>query len=176
MSDKLSDESLPCPFCGCTDISEGEVLTDNPDGGASTQSMCRGCGALGPDAHLREGEVDFGSVKSTAAWNRRASPAPAITMPPLNDAMRAVLTNENCIYGTPDELYAALVKAAPAISESEDAARLNWLDTTNKRFRMGWSAGVAPAGNCRLQSIIQPDGNLTSVREAIDAARKGEKS
>ncbi|WP_186057748.1 Lar family restriction alleviation protein [Burkholderia gladioli] len=119
MSDKLSDESLPCPFCGCTDISEGEVLTDNPDGGASTQSMCRGCGALGPDAHLREGEVDFGSVKSTAAWNRRASRAPAITMPPLNDAMRAVLTNENCIYGTPDELYAALVKAAPAISESD---------------------------------------------------------
>ncbi|MDD1789049.1 hypothetical protein [Burkholderia gladioli] len=158
-----------------------------------------------------------------------ASPAPAITMPPLNDAMRAVLTNENCIYGTPDELYAALVKAAPAIpsvdpvavprallaslvddveeyagrhsfrereqevrareiararvilaapaiSESEDAVRLNWLDATNKRFRMGWSAGVAPAGNCRLQSIIQPDGNLTSVREAIDAARKGEKS
>ncbi|WP_369072866.1 hypothetical protein [Burkholderia gladioli] len=54
-------------------------------------------------------------MKSTAAWNRRASRAPAITMPPLNDAMRAVLTNENCIYGTPDELYAALVKAAPAI-------------------------------------------------------------
>ncbi|MBU9378739.1 hypothetical protein [Burkholderia gladioli] len=105
-----------------------------------------------------------------------ASPAPAINMPPLNNAMRAVLTNENCIYGTPDELYAALVKAAPAISESEDAARLNWLDATNKRFRMGWSAGVAPAGNCRLQTIIQPDGNLTSVREAIDAARKGEKS
>ncbi|WP_186260425.1 hypothetical protein [Burkholderia gladioli] len=44
-----------------------------------------------------------------------ASPAPAIHMPPLNDAMRAVLTNENCVYGTPDELYAALGRAAPAI-------------------------------------------------------------
>ncbi|MEK6418464.1 MAG: Lar family restriction alleviation protein [Burkholderia gladioli] len=76
MSDKLSDEQLPCPFCGCTDISEGEVLTDKPDGGASTQSMCRGCGALGPEANLRDGEVDYGSVKATAAWNRRASPAP----------------------------------------------------------------------------------------------------
>ncbi|MGV0128894.1 Lar family restriction alleviation protein [Burkholderia gladioli] len=191
MSDKLSDESLPCPFCGCTDISEGEVLTDNPDGGASTQSMCRGCGALGPDAHLREGEVDFGSVKSTAAWNRRASPAPAITMPPLNDAMRAVLTNENCIYGTPDELYAALVKAAPAIpacqcdmrtkalgdgcevcqpenapaiSESEDTERLDWLTKSD------WYTGPPPEGD--LIGVSWDDKNCGDLRAAIDEARK----
>ncbi|MBA1366799.1 hypothetical protein [Burkholderia gladioli] len=60
-----------------------------------------------------------------AATAYLASPAPAIPMPPLNDAMRAIMTNENCIYGTPDELYAALGRAAPAISESEDASDCN---------------------------------------------------
>lgn len=70
-TETYTDRQKACPFCGSTDISEGEVLTSNPDGGASTQSMCRGCGALGPDAHLRDGEIDYGSEKATAAWNRR---------------------------------------------------------------------------------------------------------
>ncbi|WP_186183793.1 Lar family restriction alleviation protein [Burkholderia gladioli] len=206
MSDKLSDESLPCPFCGCTDISEGEVLTDNPDGGASTQSMCRGCGALGPDAHLREGEVDFGSVKSTAAWNRRASPAPAITMPTLNDAMRAVLTNEHCIYGTPDELYAALVKAAPAIpAVNREAIIEQCAALADSMAAQGYPANVIGRDIRALKAAPaiseSEDALLTAARRAIpalahaaernpayqrdyeelskaieDAARKGEKS
>ncbi|PRH35240.1 hypothetical protein, partial [Burkholderia gladioli] len=93
-----------------------------------------------------------------------ASPAPAITMPPLNDAMRAVLTNENCIYGTPDELYAALVMAAPAISESEDA-----LLTAARR------AIPALAHAAERNPAYQRD--YEELSKAIeDAARKGEKS
>lgn len=63
-----------CPFCGSEDVSEGEVLTDTPSGGTVTQSMCKGCGALGPEAKLPPGDVDFGDVRATAAWNRRAAP------------------------------------------------------------------------------------------------------
>lgn len=106
-----------------------------------------------------------------------ASPAPAIHMPPLNDTMRAVLTNENCIYGTPDELYAALVKAAPAISESEDAARLDWL---TDRLEDAVIDGADPA---KYLPDDVGDGNEEGAaacrrawRLAIDAARKGEKS
>ncbi|WP_186202336.1 Lar family restriction alleviation protein [Burkholderia gladioli] len=106
MSDKLSD----CPFCG------GPASSSQQTNGGRWAAYCLDCNAI------VDGE--FSESDAIAAWNRRASPAPAITMPPLNDAMRAVLTNENCIYGTPDELYAALVKAAPAISESEDAVAL----------------------------------------------------
>lgn len=44
--------------------------------------------------------------------------APAATrMPQLNDAMRGVLRNENCVYGSEDELYAALCAAAPAATQ-----------------------------------------------------------
>jgi hypothetical protein len=77
-------EVKPCPFCGSANISEGEVLTSNPDGGVSTQSRRRDCGALGPDAHLRAGELDFGDVKATIAWNRRVvsiCEAPGIGLP-----------------------------------------------------------------------------------------------
>ncbi|WP_186215875.1 Lar family restriction alleviation protein [Burkholderia gladioli] len=97
MSDKLSD----CPFCG------GPASSSQQTNGGRWAAYCLDCNAI------VDGE--FSESDAIAAWNRRASPAPAITMPPLNDAMRAVLTNENCIYGTPDELYAALVMAAPAI-------------------------------------------------------------
>ncbi|WP_186076370.1 hypothetical protein [Burkholderia gladioli] len=107
-------------------------------------------------------ESVFQLAKERARELLAASPAPAITMPPLNDAMRAVLTNENCIYGTPDELYAALVKAASAISESDQV--------------------VVPARVVELLRIINRDGvlkratELQEVYRLVDAARKGEKS
>ncbi|WP_186153417.1 Lar family restriction alleviation protein [Burkholderia gladioli] len=108
MSDKLT-HLLPCPFCGCTKVPKRQG-----NGIGDYWLECFDCGA---STRLRE---DGAGMEKD--WNRRPSPAPAITMPTLNDAMRAVLANEHCVYGTPDELYAALVKAAPAISESEDAA------------------------------------------------------
>ncbi|WP_186145956.1 Lar family restriction alleviation protein [Burkholderia gladioli] len=101
MSDKLT-HLLPCPFCGCTKVPKRQG-----NGIGDYWLECFDCGA---STRLRE---DGAGMEKD--WNRRASPAPAIPMPALNDAMRAVLTNENCVYGTPEELYAALVKAAPAI-------------------------------------------------------------
>lgn len=68
---------LPCPFCGSGDVSDGEVLSEMPRGRVTTQSMCRNCGALGPEAALLPNEVDYGSVKARAEWNTRALSAPA---------------------------------------------------------------------------------------------------
>lgn len=60
---------------------------------------------------------------------------------------------------------------APLSQEQRDAARLDWLDATNQRFRMGWKVGKAPAGNVSVQAVIQlGSGPLTSIREAIDKA------
>ncbi|WP_186152422.1 Lar family restriction alleviation protein [Burkholderia gladioli] len=140
MSDKLP-HLLPCPFCGCTKVPKRQG-----NGIGDYWLECFDCGA---STRLRE---DGAGMEKD--WNRRASPAPAITMPPLNDAMRAVLTNENCIYGTPDELYAALVKAAPAISESEDAIQA-------------------------VRVVLEQNAVYfarSTIEEIVDAARKGEKS
>jgi len=71
MSIDKDTELLPCPFCGSTDISEGKVLTEYPSGLHTTQSMCRKCACLGAEAKLLEGEIDYGSIKATAAWNTR---------------------------------------------------------------------------------------------------------
>lgn len=72
-TDKLNPaEAIPCPFCGSADISDGEVLTAWGNSGAATQSMCNECFALGPQAKLLKGEIDYGDIKSTTAWNRRA--------------------------------------------------------------------------------------------------------
>lgn len=55
----------------------------------------------------------------------------------------------------------------PAPGVPDDAKRLNWLDDTNKRFRMGWEVGQAPAGNVSIRTIITGG---KSIRDAIDAA------
>ena len=55
----------------------------------------------------------------------------------------------------------------PAPGLPDDAKRLNWLDDTNKRFRMGWEVGQAPAGNVSIRTIITGG---KSIRDAIDAA------
>lgn len=52
-----------------------------------------------------------------------------------------------------------------------DAERLDFLDRTNARFRMGWKVGKAPAGNVSVQSVIHAVGRVVGIREAIDAAR-----
>lgn len=64
-----------CPFCGSHNISDGESLSSDADGAnLCTQSECLDCGAVGPKAPLLPNEVDYGSVKAIAAWNRRAAP------------------------------------------------------------------------------------------------------
>lgn len=46
-----------------------------------------------------------------------AAPAPQALPATLTDEMRSVLTNEKCVYGSADELYAALLSAAPQTKE-----------------------------------------------------------
>ena len=135
MSDKLSDEQW-------SKLVEFDLLIDEYQGALLN----------GNHAERAVGRGQLKQVFREALL--AASPAPAITMPPLNDAMRAVLTNENCIYGTPDELYAALVKAAPAISESEDAIQA-------------------------VRVVLEQNAVYfarSTIEEIVDAARKGEKS
>lgn len=61
---------------------------------------------------------------------------------------------------------------AECTQDREDAQRLDWLDAQNARFRVGWHVGRAPAGNVRINSVIVTGrSKLTSIREAIDAAR-----
>jgi hypothetical protein len=66
-------ELLACPFCGSKDVSDGEVLTAYPTGKQTKQSMCNSCKALGSEALLDDGEIDYGDVKAIAAWNTRAA-------------------------------------------------------------------------------------------------------
>ncbi|WP_186200615.1 hypothetical protein [Burkholderia gladioli] len=81
--------------------------------------------------------------------------------------------------GLRDAVAAALAASpAPAISESEDAARLDFLDAMNARknekngTRYGWRLSENH-NRIALEDHAWP---AVSVREAIDAARKGEKS
>ncbi|MCY1295577.1 hypothetical protein D9M70_449230 [compost metagenome] len=52
----------------------------------------------------------------------------------------------------------------------KDSERLDWLGAKNAPFKMGWRCGIAPAGNVSLSSAIQLGGEITPIREAIDAA------
>jgi Lar family restriction alleviation protein len=70
------EELKPCPFCGNEDISSGEVLVELPKGaGFAKQTMCRQCGALGPEAKVteRQSRGPEGDTAADTAWNRRAS-------------------------------------------------------------------------------------------------------
>lgn len=55
--------------------------------------------------------------------------------------------------------------AAPGVPD--DAKRLNWLDDTNKRFRMGWEVGQAPAGHI----IVFKPGQFTDQLDQITIDR-----
>ncbi|MES3011971.1 MAG: Lar family restriction alleviation protein [Pseudomonadota bacterium] len=68
----IDQDVLPCPFCGSTNISDGEISTFEPGVGNYSQSECQDCGALGPCGMHDGDEPDYGSVKAIAAWNRRA--------------------------------------------------------------------------------------------------------
>ncbi|MBQ5963187.1 Lar family restriction alleviation protein [Massilia sp. ZL223] len=82
------DNLLPCPFCGSANISAGEVLAMDAAGETVKQSVCMDCGACGPGAALDEGEIDYGDVKSSAAWNRRALIAQARAAAPTVTAAK----------------------------------------------------------------------------------------
>jgi hypothetical protein len=71
----MTDELKPCPFCGSTNIGSGEIIGREPNGEGYSQTVCNDCCAAGSYGKLRAGEVDYGSEKADAAWNRRATPA-----------------------------------------------------------------------------------------------------
>jgi predicted ribonuclease toxin of YeeF-YezG toxin-antitoxin module len=67
---------------------------------------------------------------------------------------------------------AATALQAERVAQFEaDAARLDWLDATNARFRMGWNVGQAPAGNVSVDTVIFLGKPPVTIRAAIDAAR-----
>ena len=70
------EENKPCPFCGSTDISQGEIAGWRPHIGNYSQSECNSCGAAGPAAPLLDGEVDYLDQKATSAWNKRTNHDP----------------------------------------------------------------------------------------------------
>lgn len=69
----------------------------------------------------------------------------------------------------------AMARIFRSASEPDDSELLDWLDATNKRFKMGWKVGVAPAGNCSVQSVIcLGNSEPVTIRAAIRAARAKE--
>jgi hypothetical protein len=69
----------------------------------------------------------------------------------------------------------AMARILRAASEPDDSELLDWLDATNKRFKMGWKVSVAPAGNCSVQSVIfLGNSEPVTIRAAIRAARAKE--
>ncbi|KAF1065247.1 hypothetical protein DX980_20055 [Burkholderia gladioli] len=171
MSDKLSD----CPFCG------SEAETEKIEDG------CYGVGCPSCDFQLMSGNVGIGwhasEAEAIAAWNRRASHAPAIPAvdsvairdAALEAAAAAVEDHQRAgrewinesLWGALSREAAARIralKAAPAISESEDAR-----DAARYRLlRRG-----------QRWSVINGIGDTLRAEEldtAVDAARKGEKS
>lgn len=70
-------ETLPCPFCGSLNISDGENLIEAEAHGVGRvtckQSECLNCGACGPLSKPVHGP-DYGDVAAITAWNRRTAP------------------------------------------------------------------------------------------------------
>ena len=61
---------LPCPFCGSTNISGGEVYGENRDGTVYKQTGCLDCGALGP---MVTPEDVYDEQGCNDAWNTRSN-------------------------------------------------------------------------------------------------------
>lgn len=144
-----------CPFCGSKNISAGEVSTDYAGGhGAQcTQSRCDDCGALGPEADLADGEVDYGDVKAITAWNRRTQPEATAPAQDLSAAILAIelpAPDPYCaskgIYGFTAQQMRDLLKAAAALASSAsalsagdrvdaitDAQRIDYIESWNEK-------------------------------------------
>ena len=126
MSNECND-LLPCPFCGNTDISSGEVLVELPGGaGLAKQAMCSQCGALGPEAKVTERQArgPEGDAAADAAWNRRAAPA-GLTDDDLNELAYSACA-EAMSFGLSHETFLRYFKGlrnrAAEIGRTQEAA------------------------------------------------------
>lgn len=83
----------PCPFCGSTDISSGEVLTGYM-GNYSKQTSCNDCGATGPEAPvtLEQARGPVGDDLADAEWNRRAALASQAQPVPVAQAIESLVS------------------------------------------------------------------------------------
>lgn len=79
---------------------------------------------------------------------------------------------EPLMLGSDVRTYGEQCRAAGYAAGGKDTERLNFMDR-NLKMRMGWSVGVALAGNVSIQSVISTR-RPTSIRDAIDAALRGE--
>ncbi len=141
MSNNIEVKS--CPFCGGTDISNGEFSTLWPDGRTSVQSSCMGCGAAGPEAFLELGEIDLGDVQSTAAWNTRAALAA-----PQQEPMRELLERW-IIFGRTDKMA-------------------RWLVAETEALLSGAQHPSEPAITQLTAAPVLSDEDLASVQRAIE--------
>ncbi|WP_186177768.1 hypothetical protein [Burkholderia gladioli] len=125
-------------------------------------------------------------LASTVRRLLAASPAPAIPAEPDDEAISAVRARleQHAVYfsrSSIEEIVSAVRKAAPAISESEDArdaARYRWL--RSEHFPTAANPPLAQvvwkASDNRHTSIWANIIDGDDLDRSIDAARKGEKS
>lgn len=166
-------------------------LAGEGDGGMA-QAMLRLSRALGHPATVQadDGQCVDAALIELAAQRLAAPSTPPTAPAPVEDAFWLYeLTKGEGVYqgvrgpdaerimrqvvsGIEEAGEPFRVPAAPD-GEARDAARLDFLDQTNARFRMGWKVGKAPAGNVSVQSVIHATGRVIGIREAIDAAMVG---
>lgn len=149
--------SKECPFCGSADISAGEVWTTTEESDdTKTQSMCNGCGALGPEATLVGETPDYGDLAATEAWNRRAimPPVPATSTP-----IETTRANFEDWYTT----HAASIKAAPIGSRDSMLQWSAWLaaDSGNYTAHADWKVAPLPWGPA---GQLQTEATANSLR------------
>lgn len=180
---ETTGERAGCPFCGSTDISDGEVMTEH--GGAMfTQSECQGCGALGPRAKLANDEPDYGDEKAIAAWNTRAllaADGPTCKHCNGKGYTKAGEYLASCICQmTPEQfahqvsVWAADGKAGGEVvrEDSEEAAEAiqamlkeyGYPSNPTNAARAGWRA-------CRLHTRPQQAAQMTDWRDGVNVAR-----
>ena len=69
-----------------------------------------------------------------------------------------------------DHEAASAADKARILELEEDKRRLDAMDSINAKLRLGWRAGLAPAGNISITSVVELGGNIRGIRQAIDAA------
>lgn len=169
-----------CPFCGSADISDGEALTEKPDGTRVTQSQCQGCGAFGPEA-ITDGP-DYGDVRAIEAWNRRARSHAAwqdgeqcraasgddvVTDEMVADACQAyrALAKNRLPNWHRKGMRLALIAALAHVAR--DALRIDWLE---EKARIGFELDNGSDDPVASVVFATPANSLRDLRATIDAA------
>lgn len=140
MLSRSLDESL---FCNVQGIAES-LAAAQPLAATEAAAMAATVPAYLPHANAAA------VIAINSAVHRIKAGAPMTALEPLQHALAAPQ---------------APVAGQPA--EPSPADMLDWLDETNKRFKMGWEVGAAPAGNVSVRTIIMGG---KPIREAIRAA------